>query len=173
MRILVAVEPTEYAEIVLEHALDEAVRAGSADLHFVTIVDTDDKIATTRSWLDAAVRDALDEFDLPSQFFTLHVWRGQPTQSIAALADELQADLVVIGRFSVPSVSDALVAITERPVLVVGIDGPVLEPQCPACRAVRAASGGEHLFCDAHSGGRLPELSTRLPPATDLASRMW
>jgi hypothetical protein len=173
MRILVALEPTEYAEIVLEHALDEAVRAGSAELHFVTVVDGDSKVASTRAWLDAAVRNALDEFDLPSQFFTLHVWRGHPTDSIVALADELAADLVVIGRFSVPSASDALVAMIDRPLLVVGIDGPVLEPQCPACRAVRAESGGEHLFCADHMGGRLPELSTRMPPATDIASRMW
>lgn len=172
MRILIALDRSEYAEIVLEHGLDQAARAPGAELHVVTVVESTDA-AEARRALDALVRDALDAFGMAGRRCLLHVVRGRTAPAIGALATELAADLVVIGRFDVPSAADTLIEIIDRPTLVVGIDGPVLEPQCPACRVVRRDSAGERLFCDAHAGDRMPDLVGRLPPADTIGSRIW
>jgi hypothetical protein len=173
MRILIALDRSEYAQIVLEHGLDQAARDPAAELHFVTAVPSDAERDEAHAWLGAMVRDGLDAFGLTDRRVVLHVRRGRPAPVVAALAAELPAALLVIGRFHVPSESDVIVGIVECPTLVVGIDGHVLEPQCSPCRAVRRESGGEVLFCADHAGGRMPDLVTRLPPSTILASRLW
>lgn len=173
MQMLIALHASEYAEIVLEHGLDQAARKGATDLHFVTVVATDEEIPSARAWLDALVRDGLDTFALGDRHVELHVVRGRTAAVIAALAADLAVDLLVIGQFHVPSEADILVSIVERPVLVIGIDGHVLEAQCPACREVRETTAGEQLFCAEHSSDRLPDLTSRVPPHGNLSSRMW
>jgi nucleotide-binding universal stress UspA family protein len=175
MRILTALDRSEYAEIVLEHALDAAMREGAnaVELDFVTVIRDEAEREAAEAWLDAAVREGLDEFDLTATPYTLHVRRGAPAPAIGALATEIGADLVVIGRFDVPSVSELLVQIIDRPTMVVGMDGVVLEPQCSRCREVRRESGGERWFCDDHHSERMPDLSIRVPPSTQISSRMW
>jgi hypothetical protein len=170
MRILIALDRSEYAEIVLEHGLDQAARQPAAELHVVTVVEEGDA-AEVRAALDVLVRDALDAFGMTGRRCVLHVVRGRPAPAIGALASQLAADLVVIGRFDVPSAADTLIEVVDSPILVVGVDGVVLDPQCPACRTVR--SGGERLFCDAHEGDRMPNLLGRLPPADTIGSRIW
>src|SRR5207248_7062449 len=39
-RIVVALDLSEYAEIVLEHAIDQAARHAASDLHFLYVADT-------------------------------------------------------------------------------------------------------------------------------------
>jgi nucleotide-binding universal stress UspA family protein len=173
MKILTALDRSEYAEIVLEHGLDQAVRHTGAQLHFVTVVDDAREMDAARSWLDRLIADGLEAFDITRQSVMLHVRHGRPGPEIAALAAELSADLLVIGRFHVPSESDTVVDSTDCPTLVVGVEGHVLEPQCRACRIARRESTGERLFCELHAGDRMPELVTRLPPSTNLASRLW
>jgi nucleotide-binding universal stress UspA family protein len=173
MRILTALDRSEYAEIVLEHGLDQGARDPGSELHFVTVIQADADYEEVRAWLNATVCEGLDTFDLADRRVVLHVRRGRPAAVIAALAAELAAGLLVIGRFHVPSESDVIVEIVECPTLVVGIEGHVLEPQCPACRAARRESDGERLFCACHAGGRMPDLATRLPPSTNLGSRIW
>jgi nucleotide-binding universal stress UspA family protein len=172
MRILIALDRSEYSEIVVEHAFDQAVREHASDLHVVTVVADAGEIEATRTWLESVLRDAIDTFRyaLP---YTVHVRCGIPAVSIASVAIEVSPDLIVIGRFHALSVSDELLELVDYPTLIVGIDGPLLEPQCPACGEVRVATRGERLFCDAHRGDVLPELSTRLPPSTTIGSRMW
>jgi nucleotide-binding universal stress UspA family protein len=172
MRILTALDRSEYAEIVLEHGLDQAVRDPHAQLHFVTVVDDDGDIAATRRWLAELVRDGVDAFDLADRTVTQHVELGRPTQVIATLAARLPAELLIIGRFHAPSASDAIMELVDCPTLVVGIEGHVLEPQCSQCEAVRRDSNGERLFCARHSGDRI-DLVTRLPPSTNIGSRLW
>lgn len=173
MRILTAVDRSEYSEIVLEHGLDQAVRNPDAELHFATVVEAEADRDAARAWLDAMVRDGLDTFGLAGRNYVVHVRSGRPVPAIGVLAAELSVDLLVLGRFHVPSVSEGVVEIVECPTLVVGADGPVLEPQCPDCRAARRDSEGERLFCAGHANGRLPELAMRLPPSTNVASRIW
>jgi nucleotide-binding universal stress UspA family protein len=173
MKILTALDRSEYAEIVLEHGLDQGVRNPGAELHFVTAVDDGADPEAVRAWLEATVREGQVTFGLTDRRVVLHVQRGRPEPAIVALAAELDADLLVVGRFHVPSESDVIVDIVECPTLVVGIEGHVLEPQCRACRVARRESDGEHLFCAQHADGGLADLTSRLPPSRNLASRIW
>lgn len=174
MKIMTAVDHSEYAEIVLEHALDRAARASAAELHFVTIIRFEYERQRAHEWLDAMVRDALDEFGQTGAAYELHVVRGLALPALAAVARRLAPDLLVIGRFHVPSLSDRIVEVVECPILVVDIDGVALEPQCPACRDVRRATGAERLFCADHAGDHVPDLVSRLPSSTNVAGRgIW
>jgi nucleotide-binding universal stress UspA family protein len=172
MRILVALDRSEYSEIVLEHALDQAVRRGATELHVVTAVADAEEIGAARSWTTALVVEALDSFDCTIPF-NVHVRCGIPAVAIAASAIELNPALVVVGRFHPRSVSDEVLELVDYPTLVVGIDGHLLEPQCPACGEVRIATKGEQLFCERHSSDVLPSLASRLPSSTHVGSRLW
>jgi nucleotide-binding universal stress UspA family protein len=169
MRILIAIDRSEYSEIVVEHGLDQAVRLGASELHFVTVVTNAVEMEATRTWLTEVARDALETFHCRADV-TLHVRCGIPAVAIASVAIEITAGLIVVGRFR-DSVSAELLELTEYPTLVVGIDGPVLEPQCPACGRARMASNG--LFCEAHHDDVLPDLATRVPPSFQGGSRLW
>jgi nucleotide-binding universal stress UspA family protein len=76
---------------------------------------------------DALLESARDEAAASVQDVESRLVYGAPAQSIAALADELEADLVVVGsrgraavaRVLLGSVSDRLVHECHRPVLVV------------------------------------------------------
>lgn len=173
MKVLIALDRSEYAEIVLEHGLDQAVRGGALELHVVTAIENEGDADAARAWLGAMVRDGLDAFRLHDRSIELHVPRGLPAAAIATLANELGPDLLVIGRFHVPSESDVIIDAVECPTLVVGIEGHLLEPQCPACRVVRRESQGSRWFCDQHAGDRIPDLVMRVPPSTTFASRLW
>ncbi len=176
MKVLIAIDRSEYAEIVLEHGLDQASRSAADEIHVVTAVDVDapdtDR-AIADGWLEAAVGDLIETFRCEPRTVMLHVRRGQPAEVIAALADELVPDLLVIGRFHVPSAAEAISGLVRCPTLVVGIDGHLLEPQCPECERTRRESDGEALFCAAHEGDRLPDLVSRLPRLSQLGSRLW
>jgi hypothetical protein len=173
-RIVVALDRSEYAEIVLEHGLDQATRAPDAELHFVTAVsDAREDAEAASTWLDQLVRDGLDAFGIPDRPVIFHVRRGRPAPVVAALAAELPADLLVLGRFQLQSDADVIASIVSCPTLIVGIAGHELDPQCPACEAIRHASDGEQLFCAQHTGDHMPDLSTRVGSSTSMPSRMW
>ena len=175
MKILVAIDRSDLAEIVLEHGLDEAVRQGGADVDVVTFVPDALDIGDARAKLDVLVRDDLEAFEVHGTI-TTHVLVGDPVEGIARLAREMAADLLVIGRFHVPSQSEEILALAQEfncPTLVVGVEGPVLEAQCSACQTERRASGGERWFCAKHEGGRMPDLITRIPPLGIHGSRLW
>ena len=179
-RLVVALAPSEYAEIVLEHALDQVARHDAVDLHALTVCDAESEIPAAQAWLAAAVVEGLEAFGQPQpdQRTRLHVRTGVVPEEIANLAAELQADLLVIGRFGVGqrrgSVADRVLARAECPLLVVGLSGREApsQVQCAACVAVRAETGGECWFCDAHVS-EAPRLTILVPPSTMLGSRLW
>lgn len=173
MRILTALDRSEYSEIVLEHGLDQAVRHPNAALHFATAIPDKGEVDLVRSALDATIRERLVDFGLQGRAFEVHVVTGRPAPAICALAHELQADLLVIGRFHVPSEAETMLWLSPCPTLVVGPDGPEVEPQCTRCAEIRRETAGERLFCDAHAGAWVPDLITRLPPVDVGASRIW
>jgi nucleotide-binding universal stress UspA family protein len=87
-----------------------------------------------------------------------------PSQEIAQLASDLEADLVVVGthgrrglsRLLLGSVAESLVRIAPCPVLVVrprgeyGQEVPKIEPPCEECVKTRQATNGEELWCERH-----------------------
>jgi len=173
MKILTALDRSEYAEIVLEHALDQAVQYPDAELHFVSTVSEARNGDGARIWLDRIVTEGLDEFSIPHRPCTLHIRQGRPATIVTEMVAELHPDLLVVGRFHVPSESEVIVDVVDCPTLVVGIDGPVLEPQCPDCQVVRRVTNAEHLFCARHTSDRLPDIAIHVPPTGNVSSRPW
>ena len=173
-RIVTALDSNEYDEIVLEHALDQAARHDVVDLHFVMVVPNERELDRAKVELASAVRQGLESQSRPDWRSRLHVRAGKTAEEIANLAGELDADLLVIGRFGVHatrkhhSTADRVLEMVACPTLVVGLGEHVLETeqQCPRCVEVREESDGERWFCDAHASPDRLDLTTRLPPST-------
>ena len=166
-RIVVALDASEYAEIVLEHALDQAARHAAVALHFVTVADAaSHDLAMQR--LVALVAGGLETLAAASATWTsqVHVLCGRPVEEIASFTADVDADLLVIGRFG-PDPARIL-SLVACPTLVVGLGAHEVEtnPQCPACVDVRAATDGERWFCADHAATGRFDLSLRLPPST-------
>ena len=53
--MVIALDQSEYAEIVLEHALDQAGRHQALDLNFVTVMEPDQRAEVARRWLATLV----------------------------------------------------------------------------------------------------------------------
>jgi nucleotide-binding universal stress UspA family protein len=164
-RIVVGIDLSEYADIVIEHALDQAARHDAPELHFLTVRENRRPSGEQcKQALWEQVYPALETFN---RFGTdwrarLHVRRGKPEVEIAELAAEIRADLIVIGQFGLhtPRASDKnlpnrVLQQAVCPTLVVG--APVAadtSPQCPMCAAVREDTNGDRWFCAPHAGGR-------------------
>jgi len=174
-RIVIALDDSEYAAIVLEHGLDQASRHDAPDLHVLAVIDDAADVAATNTRLVTSVLEALDAFRAgkPDWRTRLHVRQGEPAEEIANLASELDADLIVIGRYGLHhprrSTADAVVATATCPTLVVaGLPGHVVEAEapCAACAATREVSKGERWFCAEHTAPDRLRLSTLVPSST-------
>lgn len=169
--IVVALDGSEYSEIVLEHAFDQAARHDSPELHFLRVVDSKTKdLRPAEDWLTRIVIEGMETFSNSRRCPTrVIVRRGKPEEEIPSFAAELEAGMIVIGRYGLhhPSVADLVIRNTAIPTLIVGLSGREVdaEPQCPECVAVRRASDGERWFCATHAGDRM-RLSTLVPPIT-------
>lgn len=158
-RIVVAYDGSEYAEIVLEHAIDQAARHDAPELHVLTVVEDDRAdLKEIKQRLAAMVLPTLETLKNDAWRARLHVRIGQPHEEITNLAAEIRAQLIVAGRFGThrkgqigTTVSRILNAST-CPVLVVTLldESPDTVKQCPDCVAARAESDGERWFCEAH-----------------------
>jgi nucleotide-binding universal stress UspA family protein len=168
-RIVVGLDLSEYAEVVLEHALDQAARHERSELHFVTAIPDARLLAATKPRLAALVRDGLDSFGERDWRARLHVRVGKPAEEIVLLADDIDADLIVVGRFSqhrrrVGSTAQRVLELASTPTLAINQLGkPVTDhAQCPDCARVRASSDGEVWFCDRHRDSDRDTLATTL-----------
>ena len=173
--MVVGVDLTEYAEIVLEHALDQAARHDAPELHFL-YVEEHTKRSRRRAGeelkqrLAAIVSPSLQTFNPHGTNWRarLHVRAGKPEEQIAMLAQDIRSDLIVIGHFGVHHRKQTLKSIPGRVLLaapcatlVVGMPYALdAGPQCNACVAVRDRSDGERWFCEAHSSARRTPMTT-------------
>jgi nucleotide-binding universal stress UspA family protein len=173
-RIVVALDLSEYAEVVLEHAIDQAARHDAPDLHFLTVVeDASTDVEQIKASLAALVLPALDGLDCTDWHVRLHVRTGKPAEEIANLGAELRAHLIVLGRFGVHHprrriglVAGRVIDLATCPTYVVALadHAPDFEAQCPDCVQMRAESDGERWFCDAHHAPDGIRLSTSVLP---------
>lgn len=184
-RIVVALDLLEYAEIVLEHALDQARRYEAPDLHFVTVVenpraDLDD----AKRRLEALVVPALEGIDRARWRVHLHVRSGRATEEITNLAAEIRAHLLVIGRFGVHHprrrigrTANRVIDLATCPTFVVTLtdQSPDAQAQCPDCVALRTSTDGRTWFCAVHAAPERVQLSTIVGPGTSLTGGplMW
>jgi nucleotide-binding universal stress UspA family protein len=130
--ILLATDSSEEAGLAAQMAASLAKRTGS-DLHVVYVVDlgalADPRLQTrlrqrARELLHDQVRKIRESWDTTA---TAHLAIGQPNQQIVALAEKVDAGLIVVGsrglggvsRALMGSVSDSVVRHAHCPVLVV------------------------------------------------------
>jgi len=157
--MVVGVDLTEYSEIVIEHALDQAARHQAPELHFLHVSER--RKASTEDLnerLSSAVYPALQVFNQSAaQSGTdwrarLHVRRGKPEQQITILAQDILADLIVIGSFGMRrrSTPNRVLSTATSPTLVVRMPHELDVTQCAACSNVRDDSDGALWFCDDH-----------------------
>jgi nucleotide-binding universal stress UspA family protein len=176
-RIVIALDGSEYSEIVLEHGLDQAARHDAPDLHMIAVVGEPSECDATKTWLATTVLEGLEAFRAGRLDWRtrLHVRIGRPAEEIVNLAAEIDADLLVIGHYGLHhprhSVADAVISSATCPTLVVGLAGHALETErpCLGCAAVREQSDGERWFCEKHAAPDRLRLSTLVPyspPAT-------
>jgi nucleotide-binding universal stress UspA family protein len=87
-----------------------------------------------------------------------------PSEEIAQLAVDVEADLVIVGthgrrglaRVILGSVAEATVRLAPCPVLVIKPKAPppsipAIQPPCPRCLETRRATGGKEYWCEQHS----------------------
>jgi nucleotide-binding universal stress UspA family protein len=167
-RIVIGIDLSEYSDIVIEHALDQAARHDAPELHFLTVREKRRPSADDcKQALWERVHPALEAFNRHGTNWRarLHVRSGRPEIEIAELAAEIRADLIVIGQFGLhtPRASDKnlpnrVLQQAVCPTLVVGIpEAADISPQCPMCAATREDTEGERWFCAQHVGDRAHE----------------
>jgi len=136
--VLLPTDGSEAMETVVEHARDIAQRRG-ADVHVLYVVDDrafltldDDRIPEVTDSLREEGERATDEvatgLDAPDVSVSTEIREGNPADEILAVADERDADLVVMGthgsdptRNMLGSVSQKVVTLSSVPVLTVDI----------------------------------------------------
>jgi nucleotide-binding universal stress UspA family protein len=154
-RLVVGVDLTDYSEIVIEQALDQAARHQAPEIHFLHVSEKRKQdFAELNDRLSAAVYPALQVFN---QYGTdwrarLHVRRGKPDQQLAILAADVNADMIVMGQFGLHRKGLPKRVISHAPcaTLVVQMPKQHDSTQCCACSATREESDGVIWFCDDH-----------------------
>jgi nucleotide-binding universal stress UspA family protein len=187
--IVVAVDYSESGDLALERALELGLEKQPANVHVINVLpvartgSAQDASATTwagslpsiteaaeelRSYLElriAAFRSKHAGEDLTFLgALRAHQRVDIPSQEIAQLAADVEADIVVVGthsrrgiaRVMLGSVAEATVRLAPCPVLVVrpkALPAPVpaIQPPCPRCVEARKASGGQQFWCEQHS----------------------
>lgn len=177
-RMVVGVDLSEYSDIVIEHALDQAARHEAPELHFLYVNERKGNTEELKQRLWDRVYPTLQTFNEHASGdwrARLHVRSGKPAHELAELASELSADLVVIGQFGLhkKKVVSALVEAASCPTLIVGMPNTAnASPTCPMCAAVRDETQGERWFCAAHAGDRLAHATTPMTVWTG-GSLLW
>ena len=155
-RIVVGIDLSEYADIVLEHALDQAARHDAPELHLLTVREkrrpgTDE----LKQQLWDRTYPSLEAFNRHGRDWRaqLHVRTGKPEEQIAQLAADLRAHLIVIGQFGLHhrGLPSRVLQAASCPTLVVGMPEELDSPQCGMCFAVREDSEGARWFCAQHA----------------------
>ena len=169
-RIVIALDGSEYAAVVLEHALDQAARYDRADLHAIHVVDDLNDCDTAKLWLAETVLDGFEVFRARQRDWRtrLHIRAGRTDEEIVGLAADIEADLIVVGRYGLHrrKTTNRVLDGATCPTLVVGLTEHVIDPHpyCPPCVLVREESEGDQWFCPEHLARAHASLSTRLLP---------
>ncbi len=185
-RIMVGIDFSELSMRALDNAIATAALRPDVEVHMIVAVEdahseivpmTDRRASIieitdhARERLAAQGANAIAAFraaNPQARSFALvaHVRVGPVADQIVALANEILADIIIVGthgrrglqRMFVGSVAERVVRLAPCPVLVVrptnkhGLDGvPALYPACLACVAAREKSHNVSWWCDAHA----------------------
>lgn len=182
--IVAAIDFSELADVALRYAFRMASLEDSVDFHVVAVGTPRGKVVhfeLESSTKELGVQEAADLVrdhvkvrvdtyktrhpELHLDRITTHLELGNPAEQITKLANDLDADVIVVGthgrtgmkRLVLGSVAEQVLRQAECPVFVVhpknfleGQPVPSIAPPCPACLLVRKNSGGKELFCPQH-----------------------
>ena len=174
--VVAAVDTSDFADLVLQHALERAAERESADVHVLGVIELtrrprardhrhDTELEELEQRRRARVEQALETLDPQgpgSLRVRVHARLGAPHEQILELAAECRADLVVVGRHGAGgkrtgSVPALVLADARCPVWVLSPvdygDPAEVEEACADCAAARRDSSGERWFCDQHTNG--------------------
>jgi nucleotide-binding universal stress UspA family protein len=175
--ILVEVDFSEKGPSVLQSAVDLASTTPDAELHLVHAFGPAiraDQLCWFPALSDLTAIEDCDEagaaLDLVAASIPLrdtrvcaHVHEGSATTVIAHLAEDIEADLVVVGNHEraggnpsfFGSVVEKLVRMAPCPVLIIRSksipSSEPIAPPCPACEASKRLTWGAHLRCLDHA----------------------
>jgi nucleotide-binding universal stress UspA family protein len=184
-RIVVGLDFSDTASEALREALHLAERNAPAELHLAAVVDSDhadlvpaEKRHSSLVQIADDLRDRLARVGAEalgqlrarrpevSVSLVAHVRIGAVAEQIAALATEIEGDMVIVGthgrrgvrRLMMGSVAEKTVRLAPCPVLVVRPrdfsrvpESPAIEPPCPDCVAARKATDNASWWCEAHT----------------------
>jgi nucleotide-binding universal stress UspA family protein len=167
--ILAAIDYSNTAPIVVQHAIDIARQRNAQQIHFihVHVANRDARAGEAHraelvGWLEPRLQGTNG---LPyTAAVVAHEEGGNPASAIVDMASALNAAVVVVGthgrkgfqRMLMGSVAEAVVRNAGCPVLVVrpvehAHTAPSIEPPCPRCVEAREQSQGAQLWCEQHS----------------------
>ena len=178
--VLVAVDSSDFAGLVLEHALDLALARDNAEVHVLGVLEVerqpraqdrrhDGDLEEIEKRLRAQVEEALDDIASPGDgriSIRVHARLGRPHEQILEVAAECRADLILLGRHgagkphrgrragSVPAL------VLEGARCSLSVVSPIdygeaaeVEDACDQCVTARRESSGERWFCETHATG--------------------
>lgn len=132
--ILVATDSSDEADAAMTHAIDLAAQLG-ATVHVVTVLDTTGNpyrfSVDEANEMNAAARELVEDVavahDGSEATIETEILRGEPASTILAYADEIEADLVVVGQRGtsgltgtlIGSTTDRLARLTDRPLTII------------------------------------------------------
>ncbi|HEY5375415.1 MAG TPA: universal stress protein [Polyangiaceae bacterium] len=175
--VVVGVDYTPASDLAFEEALAITSRRVDAHLHVVHVrsrsrSSSPDVEAQTSSEdkrdLQTYVAQRVSAFRAchartPFERLFYHLRRDEAWRQIAQLAADVEADLIVVGthdrnglpRFLLGSVAEVVTRLAPCAVLVarpkaVSAPAPSIEPPCPRCIEVRAATNCAELWCEQH-----------------------
>lgn len=170
--IVVGYDSTEQSELALTEALALA-QVQEGVVHIISVIENRSKFADAEARLaelEKQVKDASGGYDEAKYRLFLHTRIGNPAKEIIGLADEADADLIVVGthgRKGVPrlvlgSVAEKIMRNAHCPVLIMRptehraaaelVDEMYRpEPPCPKCEVTRAETKGAEWWCEDHA----------------------
>jgi nucleotide-binding universal stress UspA family protein len=193
MKVVVGIDFSDMSDRALLVAVNLARSAGIAELHlvhvlpppvggteFAPIVDVGEQTLLARKQLSAMI-DGIAEVTEIIAFS--HVLVGNAQKEIPRVADEIEADLIVVGthgrrgvdRMLFGSVAEHVVRSSPCSVLTVRAKPPsaasTIEAACAECVAIAAKTEGKELRCATHAThhGRAHTYS-EVPPSFGLGS---
>jgi len=185
--IVVAIDYSGAGHMAFDRALELAAERPLAEVHVINVLpvyQTGFAETTSGAWIGAlpsvkeageqlrtyvearlaAFRAAHPDAKVGPENIRAHQRLEIPSEEIAQLAADVEADLVVVGthgrrglsRMMLGSVAEATVRLAPCPVLVVRPKAlppsvPAIQPPCAACLETRRATGGKEYWCEQHA----------------------
>ncbi len=134
-QVVVAYDFTKPADVALQRAIEVVTRDPEQVLHFITVLSSDQSYLTADKVRDDLLERLRDLFRAREPRtdvdFCVHVRLGKPADEILALAEEIGADLIILGchdrnalgRILLGSVSTAVLHGARCPVTVARLKG--------------------------------------------------